>query len=486
MKVVLILLLACLGSITPKTFEEQRDEILDKVFNFYKIQDIPKPMGDPIKLLPSKPEYKSYVTLKTINLIELGANNITSQMPEYIYDKIKLALFSEEPNVIHKIDDTIEIKDDKLTGETKGYKHLYGGVMHDDKTIFFIIFEVDVTYELPYETVFHLERRGKTVIAKSSQKFPDLSEENMQQLIEYINYQCRQKVINHIQQIDELNGKVLYSFNEGREEYGEACSGSGPKREAYIQYYSESKKVKLIFSNKYLCSLGRYYRSIFKGSVLVGDDNMTIYRPEDDQITGYITDDGYLNFMLRDNTLQLKRLIYKTKIFEPSGVLPYQFILPNADFLQVYDGNYKLLGVKIDDFYDYDLVWPDQKYFYSKSRNTAFYIENNYIYYVKFDSDTRTLTYSSKYCMTAKIKDDHNSGYLGVTKGGVLKHFSVSLNTTDWEPNEETGEKGPFSFDLFNSGLVLINGDGQVYWSTLDGPVESINKAYQAYMRSLN
>ena len=376
MKLVLVLLLACLGSITPVTFEEQRDELLNKVFNYFKIQDIPKPMEDGTKQLSGEPEFKSYVTLKTISLIELAAYNIASNISEYVYDQIKFALFSDEPNIFHKIDDSIQISD-----IYDGYNYLYGGVMHDDKTIFLITFEVDVEYELPWMIVAETNKNCKDGKCEGEVKtIKTISEEDQAKVKEYIKYLCREKIINHIQQIEELNGKVLYSFNEEREEYGEACVDSDSKRAAYIQYYSESKKVKLISFNKYLCSLGRYYREIFKGSVLLGDDNMTIYKPDDDQITGYITDDGYLNFMFRDNTYMLKKLIYKTKIFEPSGVLPYQFILPNADFLQVYDGNYKLLGVKIDDFSDYDFVWPDQKYYYSKTQNATFYIDKNYIY----------------------------------------------------------------------------------------------------------
>ena len=60
-------------------------------------------------------------------------------MPEYIYDQIKFILLGNMPEPNRKVDAQIKYKDGSL-----GYQHLYGTVMSDDKTIYYIIFIIDV------------------------------------------------------------------------------------------------------------------------------------------------------------------------------------------------------------------------------------------------------------------------------------------------------------------------------------------------------
>ena len=198
--------------------------------------------------------------------------------------------------------------------------------------------------------------------------------------------------------------------------------------------------------------------------------------------------------MLRDGTINLKKLIYKKKLFNPSGILPYKFLVTNDADLIIYDGNNKILGSIINNerFEDVDFAWPEEKYFYSKTGNSGFYISGKIIYFFKWDRISSKVTDSSIFNMPAYFSDDFEGiHYLIVDTEGFLGYINYIYDgnvpgsySFNWEPNIEVKGDGPYTLDVFNLGLVLINGKGEVYWSTLDEPVEQVNEEYQTYLKT--
>ena len=470
MKLLYIILLSYLGLINSLSFEEAREKIINAAYQYY--EEVDKPVDESVKTYIKSEKFPTVlrgngVFIKTISETDLNDN---SYIPREISDQLKFLKFSDIPLPFHKV----EVNSDS----SKRDEHYYGVVMRDGKTIYYILFKVYALYSFTFKMDYSQETQCNTNVngVKTCIKVPKytpngISEETYQKVQDYIKHQCLKKIKNHLEQIKELNSKILYTFNEGEIEKGEVQDyfvfG------ATISYDTDMNSVKLIIGDE-LDNYRKYtYRTEF------GED-FEFSKDEDDVVTGYVTDDGYLNFMLRDGHINSKKLIYKKKLFNPSGVLPYKFIMTNDADLLVYDGNYKLLGYARNDFKDVDFAWPDGRYFYDKTGNIKFNIYQNHIYFTGLAStDQFTL------CMTEKYKNLHGTGYLIVDKNGVLKHISYECKVVDWEIKVDTKGNGPYSFDIFNLGLVLVNGNGEVYWTTFDS-VDETNEAYQEYIRKIN
>ena len=240
-------------------------------------------------------------------------------------------------------------------------------------------------------------------------------------------------------------------------------------------------------------------------------DEYTFSKNEDDKITAYMTDDGYVNFMLRDGEINGKKLIYKKKLFDPSGILPYKLVVTYHSYLIVYDGNHKVLGFIGNEavFKEVDFIWPSDKYFFDKAGKYSFMLSNRKfifwenLYSLKLYSEVplaNTIGYKIGY------KRPRPYGYLIVDKNGVLKYviYEPSYLTKDengdvkavsagtdktfdqWETNTKAKGDGPYSLDFFNFNLVLLNGKGEVYWSSNDADVDKVNEEYQSYLKNLN
>ena len=291
---------------------------------------------------------------------------------------------------------------------------------------------------------------------------------------------------NHLDQMKELNGKILYSFNGCINELDDVMKYN---RIVSIVYNENKKNVKLVI----------HQREVGNGWTEFGDDDYIFSKDKNDNITAYVTDDGYVNFMLRDGYINSKKFIYKKKLFNPSGVLPYKFVTVLDGSLLVYDSNFKIIGsIKNEtDFKDVDFVWPDKKYFYDKTGKYSFNVDGGFYFWENLHSiserEHKFTSFSSmkgyKSIDVGDLNYYYSPGYLIIDKNGILKHIIYThegyKENAKWEPNEKVKGDGPYSMDVFNFGLVLLNGKGEVYLTTYDD-VEKTNEAYQAYLKNLN
>ena len=473
MKLFLVIL-AFLGLINSLSFDENRQKLLNTIFKFY--EETYTPVDESVKRYFKSQSFDSYVFAKILHQDDLS-NFGTSK---FIYNQLKYIKFSTEPNVAHKI----EVNEGT---QALGF-HYYGAIMHDGKKLYYVVFKLRVINEFTFKFNDSITTQCTTTVEgvkecnKVITKVPiGITTDTYDKIKEYINHECIKEIKNHIQQINELNGKILYTFNEGEPENCEVVTASGPN--AYIIY--DENKVKLF---------------VFKGTSHIGlsakdkiefGEDYTFTKNNGDKITGYVTDDGYLNFMLRDGLINSKRLIYKKKLFEPSGVLPYRFIITSDVDLLVYDYNYKLLGSirNKENFKNVDFAWPDQKDFWDKTGVFHFKVENHNIRII--DSEKRNAgidnCYTNIYFDKPVDKTYDNYGYLIVDKNGDLKHVNYVNNKVDkeWDTKDAVKGNGPYSLDVFNLGLVLLNGDGEVYWTTHPS-VSQTNEEYQAMLKKLN
>ena len=462
MELFLLVLLASLGLINPLNFEETREQLLQQTYEFY--ERVKEPTDGKVSRYITSQKFKSFVNFRAISrFVETT----------YIPYGLKFVDIVDELNIVHRIEK-------KKFGDEESYEYYYGAEMHDEKIIYIILFRVTILNKFTFKLVDTSQTKCTTTVngAKTCKtetiKVPDdsISVEDYMQLQKYIEYQCAQKIKHHIEQIKELNGKILFAFNEGEIDHGDDYTfgqfgGTIYNKECEIKLLirspDPSSKIKTGFGN------GEYYPFPPK---------------EDEEITGYLTDDGYINFMFREGYVDdpNTKLIYKKKLFNPSGFLPYKFIMTNDANFIIYDANYKILVSLRQkcNFTNVDFAMPDEIRFCKKG-DYCFYILQNYITFYKLKSSEYT-----EYCITKNYKNLFSTGYLIVDNKGILKHISYEYNIIDWQPIVEVKGNGPYSLDTFNFGLVLLNGDGDVYWSTLDEPIDKINEEYKAYLKTID
>ena len=482
MKLFLPIFIACFVLISPFTFEEIRDKLINAAYEYYEKAD--KPVDESVKTYIKRLEIQSYVYIKTLSRNDL----IRSNIPKEIKDQFKYQVFSEQPYTAHKIDT------DVYTWEASD-KHYYGVVMHDGDIMYYILFELNAGYTFTFKLVESTQMKCKTTVTgakdcqKVTKKVPDgVSEETYGKVRDYIKQQCIQKIKNHVKQMKELNGKVLYSFNEGKIEQGESeAIYNKNKKVASIYPNSLTCRIKLIIGdNRFVYSPKPEYEQVNKYDTSFQDEDHNTYcKSKDETITAYVTDDGFLNFMFRDREINGKRLIFKKKLFEPSGVLPYKFLISNDGDLLFYDFNNKLLGTirNNNNFKDVDFEWPDTKYFWDKTKTIYFYVYNSVIY---FENDAENARFSICYNESLRNQRQINDGYLIIDKKGILKHVNYKRKEVHWEIKADVKGDGPYSLDIFNFGLVLLNKDGEIYWTSHDESVEKINEEYKEYLKKIN
>lgn len=386
------------------------------------------------------------------------------------------------------------------------YRHLHGVVMRDDKTLYYIMFPAIIHFN-DFKIISTAVRECTTIqynlkdckyVYKIEPNEETISKEDFKKVENYLDNKCMQLIANHMDQIKELNGKIiLYTINEGRNETDDGVEYNNYK--ITLVYNEKKKNVKLVVWYQY------------DKWTEFGDD-YTFSKNKDDKITAYITDDGYVNFMLRDGEINGKKFIYKKKLFDPSGILPYKLVVTYDSYLIVYDGNHKVLGFIGNEavFKEVDFIWPSNKYFFDKAGKYSFGFSNrDFIFWENLYSLKKYSKVPFANTIGYKIgpyKRARPFGYLIVDKNGVLKYviYESSYLTKDengdvktvsagenkifdqWETNTKAKGDGPYSLDFFNFNLVLLNGKGEVYWSSNDADVDKVNEEYQSYLKNLN
>lgn len=276
---------------------------------------------------------------------------------------------------------------------------------------------------------------------------------------------------NHVEQIKELSGKILYCINEG-------------------DHISSSLNIATLRKDGVL-QIGKNYNGI------EGPKNLEIghkiVKEKGDMLNAYITDDGFMHVMSRDHryiekfsgTSRSIKQVSATRIFyNKNGVLPYKFVFSADNDFLVYDLNYKLLGCtknKIN-FKDVDFAIPDGLRFFDSNFTKYILIYNHgmTLYKVINKGGSEYFPYWGGYKVKflwayykgkfKKAYDNINvsmTGYLVVTKDGNLKHINYEKNVgVDWQADPAVKGEGPYSMAVQYDELVLKNGAGEIYFST--------------------
>ena len=458
-----ILILTYLSLVNSLDFTEARQKLLKTVEAFYNAQA--KLVDETLKsyILSQKMESRVYIkTLKYHDLNKLKTEPV-------IYDNLKTLFLSEKPNTVHQIEKSIYGND---------YENVYGVAIHDGETMFFMLFTVkirtDYKYKYVKKEVCNVIPGGKSC-AMADVKVTTLPEEKNEEMKNYLDKQAMELIKKHIAQIKELNGKVLYSLNEGDREKCEGTYSILYRPYAYIVAGYNQVLLRIEFDSSPKSSVfGKYYPS----KTTFGESTGYNYNKiKGDMVTAFLTDDGYLNFMTRDQLINSKKLIYKKKLFDPTGsVLPYRFIITNEDNFMIYDNNYKIIGSlkNMDKFKSVDFAWPDDRHFNDEKRENHFCVKDGHIYFSKgqnhnepYKVDKALWYYYSTFTKAYSNCNLGMSGYLIVDKNGILKHINYELNKgVDWQVKPEVKGNGPYSLGISGEDIVLKNGDGEIYWTS--------------------
>ena len=121
--------------------------------------------------------------------------------------------------------------------------------MRDDKTLYYIMFPALIHFN-DFKMISTVVRECTTIdynikVCKNVNKIVSnentISKEDFEKVENYLDNKCMQLIANHMEQIKELNGKIiLYTINEGR---NETDDGVYFNREITL-VYNEKKKFK--------------------------------------------------------------------------------------------------------------------------------------------------------------------------------------------------------------------------------------------------
>ena len=471
MKLLLVLiLLTAVCSVKRMTFEEARDKLVNSL---YKTYDINTNSDSTTEKYIKSQKYKSTVYVKTTYYNDLSYHH-NYDVPDEVYEQIQYLRFTEssDPFPFYKID--------KQVSYNKNDKYYYGAALRNGEILYYIMFQIDATNEF----TFKLKEVKKTVCTDTvnggkdcktvSEYVPvDISDSLYEQIQERIKNDYLRKIQGYIDQIKKLNGKVLFSFNEGERLGGDGDFGSTIDAELY--YNKTTRKTNLIIGE--LCYTTKKIKTEF--------GNFSIKGGKDDPLVAFVTDDGYFHLTSRDNGDA--KAPQKQKLFDPTGVYPYKYVTTNDYDLIFYDGNNKILGSIKNSAYlkGFDFAWPDWRYFYDRTGKTRFFVQESSIYVYK---TTDSGLQNTQLCLDMKkyqLRGGTKSGYLVVDKNGNLKHIGMSLDLVEWEIDTEAKGDGPYSLDLYKYGIVLLNKNKEVYWTTHKDSVEKINTEYQEYLSQI-